>query len=180
MEDLHSQEQLVDQYISQDNKESAVKLLFKLIVAYAKGKDFVRAEALKDKLFKVDPMAIKEIIESGEIIEEEKNKSKDKKHMTIWSEMYSKLSEEETNTLYYAMRPGTCDIDKPLFVQGKENTKLYFIRQGQVKLIWDLDGREVLLDTLGPGQILGEDTFFGHTLCTTSAIVISRTEFVTV
>ena len=73
MKDLYRQEQLVDKYISQGNKESAVSLLFKLIVTYAKGKNFSKAEALKDKLFKVNPMALEEILKSGEIIEEEKS-----------------------------------------------------------------------------------------------------------
>jgi CRP-like cAMP-binding protein len=96
--------------------------------------------------------------------------------MAIWSEIYSTLTDEEANALYYAMRPATYDVEESIFVQGKHNSKLYFIRQGRVKLVWSPVGREVLLETLGPGKILGEDTFFGYTVCTTSVIALSRAE----
>jgi CRP-like cAMP-binding protein len=172
--DLSYQEELVDEYVKQGNNESAVKLLFDLIVAYAKTKNFAKAEMLRDKLYEVDPMALNEIVRSGEIIEEEKSESIDQDHLVIWSKLYSTLSDEQANALYYAMKEATHDIDETIYKQGERNSNLYFVNQGQLKLVYRDEGREVLLKTLGPGHIAGEDTFFFESVCTTSMITLSR------
>ena len=39
-----------------------------------------------------------------------------------------------------------------------------------------LDGKEVFLKTVKPGQFAGEDTFFSLAVCTTTMIALSRTE----
>jgi len=172
--DLSYQEELVDQYVKQGNNEGAVKLLFDLIVTYAKKKDFAKAEVLREKLYEVDSMALNEIVRSGEIIEEEKSESIDQDHLVIWSKLYDILSDEQSNALYYAMKKATYDIDETLFKQGERNSSLYFINQGQLKLVYRDQDREILLKTLGTGHIAGEDTFFFETVCTTSMITLSR------
>jgi CRP-like cAMP-binding protein len=172
--DLSQKEKLVDQYVKQDNKEGAVKLLFDLIVTYAKKKDFPKAEMLREKLYEVDSMALNEIVRSGEIIEEEKSESIDRDHLVIWSNLYDTLSEEQANALYYAMKEATYDIDETIFKQGERNSNLYFINQGQLKLVYRDEERDVLLKTLGTGHIAGEDTFFFESVCTTSMITLSR------
>jgi CRP-like cAMP-binding protein len=172
--DLSYQEELVDQYVKQGNNEGAVKLLFDLIVTYAKKKDFAKAEVLREKLYEVDSMALNEIVRSGEIIEEEKSESIDKDHLVIWSKLYDTLSDEQANALYYAMKKATYDIDETIFKQGERNSNLYFIDQGQLKLAYREEEREVLLKTLGTGHIAGEDTFFYESVCTTSLITLSR------
>jgi CRP-like cAMP-binding protein len=174
MADLSQNEKLVDQYVNQGNKEGAVKLLFDLIVTYAKKKDFSKAELLREKLYEVDSMALNEIVRSGEIIEEEKSESIDRDHLVIWSKLYDSLSDEQANALYYAMKDATYDIDETVFKQGERNSNLYFINQGQLKLVYRDAGREVLLKTLGTGHIAGEDAFFFESVCTTSMITLSR------
>lgn len=174
MSDLSKKEKLVDQYVKRGNNEGAVKLLFDLIVTYAKKKDFVKAEVLREKLYEVDSMALNEIVRSGEIIEEEKSESIDQDHLVIWSKLYDILSEEQSNALYYSMKKATYDIDETIFEQGERNSSLYFINQGQLKLVYRDEEREVLLKTLGTGHIAGEDTFFFETVCTTSMITLSR------
>ncbi|MFH1672362.1 MAG: cyclic nucleotide-binding domain-containing protein [Pseudomonadota bacterium] len=174
MDDLSRQEQLVDEEIKQNNKEAAVKLLFDLIVQYAKEKNFEKAEALRERLFEVDAMALTEIIRSSEIIEQEKSESIDPDHLSIWSGLYSTLTTEESNALYYAIKKGAYDADQTIFKQGKQSPSLYFINEGQLKLVYGQDDREVLLRTLGPGHIAGEDTFFLDTVCTTSLITLSN------
>ena len=82
----------------------AVKALFDLIVECAKKKDFVKAEALREKLFEVAPMALNEITKSGDIIDEEKSQSIDDTHRETWSELYSTLTTEEANELYFALK----------------------------------------------------------------------------
>jgi len=73
MTDLLQQENLVDRYVAQNDTDAAVKLLYSLIVQYARGKNFSKAEALREKLFKVDAMALTEIVNAAEIIEKEKS-----------------------------------------------------------------------------------------------------------
>lgn len=168
------QEESVDLYVKQNNKEAAVKLLFDLIVGYAKEKNFAKAEALWKRLLEVDPMALSEINKSGEIVEEEKFKSIDQDHLDIWSGLYDTLTTEETNALYYAMKESTYDAGQHIFKQGERNSNLYFINQGQLEVFYSVGGEEILLQTLGSGSVVGEDAFFSNTVCTTSMVTRSR------
>ena len=84
MNNLLRYEELVDQHVRHDNKEAAVELLFDLILRHAREKNFEKAEALRERLFEVDPMSLTEIIKSAEIIEEEKNESIDPDHLNVW------------------------------------------------------------------------------------------------
>ncbi|MFH1480939.1 MAG: cyclic nucleotide-binding domain-containing protein, partial [Pseudomonadota bacterium] len=130
----------------------------------------------KEKLLEVDPMALNEIIKSNEIIEEEKSASIDQDYLNIWPELYKTLTREETNTLFYAMKSATYDANKSIFLQGESTSKLYFIYKGRLKMVFNQKDEEILIKELNPGDILGDDTFFYLTVCTTSAITLSRVE----
>jgi CRP-like cAMP-binding protein len=173
VEEIAGQEALVDQYVAQKNIEAAVKLLFDLIVDRAKAKDFARAKAFWERLSEVDPLALPEITKSGEMIEEEQRGAIDHNHLDVWSELYGTLTTEETNTLYYAMKEQAYDPDHIILQQGDSDTHLYFIDSGQVKVISSQEGMEVLVDTLGSGSIVGVDTFFANTVCTTSLVTLT-------
>jgi hypothetical protein len=170
---VEEKEALVDQYVEQKNTEAAVKLLFDLIVDRAKSKDFVKAKALWEKLCEVDPMALNEITKSGEMIEGEQRGAIDQNHLDVWSELYGSLTTEETNTLYYAMKERAYEPDQIILKQGDRDARLYFIDSGQVKVISSQEGLEVLVGTLGPGSIVGVDTFFANTVCTTSLVTLT-------
>jgi CRP-like cAMP-binding protein len=173
VEEIARQEALVDEYVGQNNTEVAVKLLFDLIVDRAKAKDFAKAKALWERLSEVDPMALTEITKSGEMIEEEQRAAIDQNHLDVWSELYGSLTTEETNALYYAMKEQGYDPDQIVLQQGDRDTRLYFIDSGQMKVISSQEGMEVLVDTLGPGSIVGVDTFFANTVCTTSLVTLT-------
>jgi hypothetical protein len=173
VEELAHQEALVDQYVEENNTEAAVRLLFDIIVDHAKARDFAKAKTLWEKLSEVDPMALTEITKSGEIIEEEQRGAIDRNHMDVWSELYRTLTTEETNTLYYAMTEQAYGPDQIILKQGDRDTRLYFIDSGQLKVISSQGGMEILVDTLGPGSIVGVDTFFADTVCTTSLVTLS-------
>lgn len=167
-------EQLVDKYLAENRTDAAVSALFDLIVTYAKEKNFTKAEMLREKLYEVDPMALNEIISSAEIIEQEKQKGITQDHQEIWADLYRTLEKEEGNCLYYSMKEASYNIDQPLFIQGEDNSNLYFIKQGQVKILCRHRGQEVLLKEFNPGDILGVETFFYNSVCTTSASPLSR------
>jgi CRP-like cAMP-binding protein len=173
-DDLSQKEQMAYQYAAQGKTEHAVKLLFDLIVAYAKAKNFPKAEALREKLFEVDAMALNEIIKAAEIIEEEKSVAIDRNHLDIWAELYKTLTKEESNALYFSLKTAEYGPDEMIFQQGSRNERLYFINHGQLKLVYGQAGRQTLLRTVEPGMIAGEDTFFFITFCTNSLITISN------
>lgn len=174
MNDFSSQEKLVDQYVEQDRTDEAVALLFQLISKYAKEKDFPKAEALRDKLFDVDSMALHEIIKSAEIIEEEKSEAVDKDHMEIWADLYDNLTTEDANTLYFSLKKTQFEPEEALFKQGEKNDRLYFINSGQLKLVYRNKDAEKLIKTLDSGSIAGCNTFFTIIVCTTSLIANTR------
>jgi CRP-like cAMP-binding protein len=168
------QEQLIDQYLAQGNREAAVKLLFELVVACAKEKNFPEAEALRDRIFEVDSMALTEIIRSGEIIEEEKTEAIDKGHREIWSKLYEMLTVDEANALYFALQDKVYEPEVTVFRQGERNPRLYFVNNGRLKITYDQDGREVFLKGIAAGQIAGQECFFSDSVCTASMMTLSR------
>ena len=167
-------EKLVDKHIADGDMDAAVKLLFKMIVKYAREKNFTKAEQIRERMLAVDPMALDEIISSAEIIEEEKSQALDPIHMQIWSKLYDMLDTEEKNELYFAMQDAVLEINQPVFLQGKLDTNLYFINQGQLKMIYQDKAGDVLLYSLGPGQLAGQENFFTNTVCTTSLVTLSN------
>ncbi|RPI73607.1 MAG: hypothetical protein EHM45_20565 [Desulfobacteraceae bacterium] len=173
MPDLSETMERINQLVAQNRKDEAVKLIFHLVVGYAGKKDFINAELLRKKLFEVDPMALNEIIQTAEIIEEKKTASIDENHMAIWSGLYNKISQEEANLIYYAMKPCTFNTNEFVFKQGQRNTRLYFVNHGRLKMTWLQNNYEYLLKSLNPGDIAGQDTFFSNSVCTTSLITLS-------
>ena len=174
MINIDETEKLVSQHIANGDTNAAVKLLFKMIVQYAKEKNFIKAEQLRERMLEMDPMALDEIISSAEIIEEGKSRSLDPIHMQIWSKLYDMLDTEEKNELFYSMQDSVLGINKAVFSQGKLDTNLYFINQGQLKMIYENKAGDVLLYTLGSGQLAGQENFFSNTVCTTSLITLSN------
>jgi CRP-like cAMP-binding protein len=167
-------EKLVDPHIAGGEPIATVESLFKMIVQSAREKDFKKAEQLRERMLEIDPMALDEIISSAEIIEEEKSQALDPIHMQIWSKLYDMLDTEEKNELYYALQDAVLEINQPVFMQGKLDTNLYFINQGQLKMIYQDKAGDVLLYSLGPGQLAGQESFFSNTVCTTSLVTLSN------
>lgn len=172
-DDKTRREALVDEYISQNDTERACKLLFDLIVEYAREKNFQKAEALHEKLYAADPMSLTEIVRSGEIIEEEKSESVDQQHLDIWSDLYGSLSTAEGNALYYSMKSKLFQAGEPIMEQGKLNSRLFFINKGEVKALFNQGGKENLIKLLAAGDIIGQEPFFSATVCTVSMIPLS-------
>ena len=174
MGDLSEHEKLIEGYLSEDNQEAAVQLLFDLIVKSAEEKHFEQAEALRDRLFEVDSMALSEIVKAGEIIETEKSNAIDKSHLDTWSELYDGLAPVEANALYYGMEAVDIPADQMLFEQGDICPRLYFIDKGRLKVFYRQADKAIMLKTFDDGDIIGEDTFFfSDAICTTSVITDS-------
>lgn len=177
MSDSSEHEKMIEQFLTENNTEAAVQLLSELIVDNAKARNFAEAEALHDKLYEVDSMALNEIVKTGEVIETEKCNAIDKDHLSIWSDLYENMTLEETNTLFYGMHTAEFPQNHMVFKQGDISSRLYFIDQGRLKMFYRIEDKTVLLKTLGAGDFVGEDTFFyADGFCTTSVITESQTK----
>ncbi|MFZ2630365.1 MAG: cyclic nucleotide-binding domain-containing protein [Desulfosalsimonadaceae bacterium] len=174
MNDKARREALVDERIASNDIEGACKLLFDLIAEYARDKNFEKAEALHERLYETDPMALTEIVRSGEIIEEEKSDSVDREHLEIWAGLYNTLSTTEGNALYYSMKPKVFQSGEPIMEQGRLNHRLYFINKGEVQALFTQGGKENLIGLLKVGDILGQEPFFSATVCTVSMVALSN------
>ncbi len=174
MADPTTNENLLETYIKENKKDLAVKVLFDLITQNAKARNFSKAEALRERLFEVDSMALNAIVKSAEIIEAEKMAAVDPIHLDTWSHLYEKLTKEETIALYYELKAATFEVEQIIFHQGEMNSNLYFIGTGRVNMVYRKGNHGILLKSLGPGDIAGEDTFFTRSTCTTSLIARSR------
>ena len=73
MDPIAVREEQIFQLAAGGDTEAAKNQLFDLIVASARKKDFFNAERLRERIYEIDPMALMEIIQANDIIEEEKS-----------------------------------------------------------------------------------------------------------
>lgn len=150
--------------------------LMQQINQLARSGAFREAERLREQLIKSNPMALGAIVSTAEVIEEEKTKKLDQAHLDIWSELYSELSREETNCLFFSLKLARVESGKLLFGQGKPNNRLFFLESGQVTLFYRKGKKAIPVSKLIEGDILGEDSFIGISLCPFSAATQSPVE----
>lgn len=66
-----------------------------------------------------------------------------------------------------------------VMTEGDDADKVYLIRNGKVKIyLADREGKEVIVNILGPGEYFGELALFDDSPRSTSVMTLSRTEFV--
>ncbi|MBW2607894.1 MAG: zinc-ribbon domain-containing protein [Deltaproteobacteria bacterium] len=176
--DISDQDKLIEQYVEQGDQENAAKLLLETITKFAKEKNFTKAEELRDKLYEVAPMALNEIVRSGEIIEEEKSRILDKNYLETWARLFDTLATDESNALYFAMKTKVFKAGQTVFEQGQLDSRMYFIKKGRFQMVYyDRFGlQEAVLKELKPGDIANDDAFFSFTVCTTSLVAVTDAE----
>ena len=162
--------------LSAEEKSQLVRKIVAEIEAAARARDFRRADALRDRLVEVDPMALSEIIKVNGLIEEEKTAAIDRDHLALWGKLYDNLSEEERNCLFYSLKKAVVPPKKLLLSHGAMNSRLFFIDRGQVTIFFPKGDQNIVLAQLGRGDILGEYTFATISLCSASAVTHSEVE----
>ena len=172
-------EQEVYDLLAEDKLESAKKILLNLLEKSAKQKQFNDAEALRMRLIEIDSMALAEIIKAAEIIEDAKTEGIDQDHILIWSQLYDLLSTEEFNDFYHNLKHKTFSVDTDIVIQGDPQSRLFFVNKGRVKLFYQERDHEILVKTLGGGQVFGGDSFFNDSVWTLSATSMGSTEIST-
>jgi len=173
MSDILLQESEVAKLAADGNTKGAVDLLVTLVKEYVALKNFAKAEAIREKIFEVDDMALSEIVETAEIIEKAKSLAIDPTFVDVWSSFKDFFSEEEINALYYSTVIKTFSPDEYLCQQGEAGDSLYFIIDGQVKSVFTKGRQEMLIQVLGSGAIAGADSFFSISVSTTSLAAIT-------
>ncbi len=176
MDSISRQEEIVDSHLAQNDTQAAVKLLFEMIVQCAKNKDFAKAEVLRARLIEVDDLALTEIIKSAEIIEEGKSQAVDAEHLTVWGNLYGRLSPEERTAFYHALKHEAHGAMQSIFNQGEQHSRLYLVNRGELALLWREGPRETVLRRIGPGETVAADGFFSESVCTVSLMTLSRSE----
>ncbi len=161
-------EKSVEDFIAQGDLEKAGGKLFSNGVNAARNKDFTLAELLRDKLLEVNPLALTEVIKLGEIIEDEKSSTINNHHISVWSGLYEKMSTEEFNALYYAMRHESYASDEVIVRAGENDSSLYFVNSGAVTLSCQCGDQESFLKRLQPGEVIGVGPFFSVSVWTVS------------
>jgi CRP-like cAMP-binding protein len=170
---LEEMERSANQLIERGETDLAIKQLYDLVLAWAKKKDFVKAEAWRDKIIEINPMALAEILGSDEVIVLEKASTIDYYHQKIWNNLYVALTQDEGNALYLKLKQREFQPDKILTKQGTINNTLFFIDSGQLKNIFSQGDKEIFLNDVGQGNTAGQDTFFSNSTCTSTVVTTS-------
>jgi hypothetical protein len=119
-------------------------------------------------------LALTEIHKVTEALDKEKGESIDEDYLKDWSDLYSTLTREETNALFYSLREKVLAPGEVLLKQGVENDALFFIDDGELNLVFQKNGEEHTIKSLEPGEVVGEDSFFEASVSTTGAVAVTE------
>lgn len=168
MQDVRLPEQQAEKLVAEGRKAEAVELLYQTIISCARDKNFRDADRLHARLVEINPMALSEIINAAEVIDAAKGQGMDTAHRELWADFYGPLSDGERNAFYYALKRLSVEPGAEILSQGKLNNRLFFVDRGRLKLMIRQGDRETFLKALGPGEVIGFDTFFPISVCTSS------------
>lgn len=175
---LGIREEQIFQLAKAGNTDVAKQQLYDLVISCAKKKDFANAERLRERIYEIDPMALMEIIQSGEIIDQEKSESISDDALEIWANLRKNLTADEFNTLYYSMDERTFKPEETIASQGENNDELFFINMGSVRVSYMGGDKELFLKNLNAGQLAGEN-FFNASVWTVSLTAMQLTKILT-
>jgi len=159
------EERFVERHIREGRKDDVVRVLCDGISGYCGEKRFDEAEKLRDLLIDTVPMALTEIIDTGELIETEKSRAMDPENIKPWADLYSNLTLSEAPAFYFALTDLTVMPGEKVFEQGAYGNRLYFVQSGRLNLCYfdqDLQ-RDVIHRTIQRGDVAGTDSFFNFT-----------------
>lgn len=166
----------INESIAKGNVEQTGKLIYDFAVNAAIRKDFSVAEMLRDRLLEINPMAMAEVLELGNLIEDEKNSSITTHHLAIWRELYDDMSTEEFNALYYALRTEHYRAGDLIVRSGETDSSLYFVNSGHLSLGCLAAGNEIFLKRMKPSDILGSEQFFSASVWTVTLKALSEAQ----
>lgn len=175
-ENLGLQETLAEALAHSGNSNGAIKIYVSLIKKYVDIRDFCKAESLRDRIILIDGMAVAEIVYTAEIIEKAKSMTIAPGVRRAWAKLNDYFSDSEVDALYFSMHEKLYSPYEYIYRQGDKNNSLFFINEGHVNSAFKKNKEECLLQSFGPGSIVGHDSFFFISVCTSSVIAIAPTK----
>ncbi len=163
------EESRIRQLLKEGKKQEAAAIVMRYIEAAARQKMFAKAEQLRDKLIEIDSMMLAEIIRAAEIIEEAKATSISKDHLATWHALVELLSQEEFSSLYHAMTLKHYKNGEMVVQRGTFLAQLVFVNSGQVQVTAHVNGRDIFLKNVEPGEVVGGSSFFEASVWTVDA-----------
>jgi CRP-like cAMP-binding protein len=134
--------------------------------AALKGRNFILAETLRDRLLQINPMKLNEVVVLGEQIESAKSRQQSNVNIELWSELIDRLREEERKAFRSLMHPEEVAKGNIVVSAGESDHVLYFLETGFINLHCRWGGTEHFLKRVGPGTILGAEQFFSPSVWT--------------
>ena len=175
---LLSEEFIKEKYIRGKDEDAVAKALYEGIVSYVDANQFIQAEQLREKLIEVAPMALSEIVETADIIDNKKAEAMDIDKVKPWAGLFDTFEKNEAADFYFTLQELHVAEKKAVFEQGEYDNRLYFIRSGKLQLTYydqeNDENREVAI--FGKGDIAGDETFFSFTNHTTTLTATEDSE----
>jgi len=169
----HGTDAQIEQLLQDKNIAGATELIAGNAVSAAMEKDFVTAENLRDRLLAVNPNALFEVIRVNEAIEKEKGGAISKHYLSLWHQLYDFLEPDAFNALYHCQRFKNYQAEEVIAQQGDLNPTLYFINEGRVVLTYRQGRKEVFIQKMNPGEIIGSGPFFDVSVWTVSLVAMT-------
>jgi len=181
MSDLHNEAKLhqhgtdaqIEQLLQDKNIAGATELLAENAVRAAMEKNFVTAENLRDRLLAVNPNALFEVIRVNAAIEKEKGGAISKHYLSLWHQLYDFLEPGAFNALYHCQRFKNYQAEEVIAQQGNLDSTLYFINEGRVALTYRQGRKEMFIQQMNPGEIIGGGPFFDVSVWTVSLVAMT-------
>lgn len=171
--DMRDVETKILKYLQEKKISELTAFIVEQAIQAARSQDFIKAEILRDRLLAVNPNALVEVIRVGEVIEEQQSTSISSHHLSIWSELYDFLDTDMFTALYGCQSFREYQPEESIVEQGAHQSTLFFINEGQAALTCRQGNKEIFLQRMGPGTIVGAAPFFDVTVWTVSVTAIS-------
>lgn len=97
------EEQDLKALLQKDDSRAAIEFIVQKIEESIQKSNYRKAEEWREKLIRVDSMAIHEIIRTAELIEEAKASAIDDTYLKTWKDLSVRLSRDEFTSLYHVM-----------------------------------------------------------------------------
>ncbi|BHH84627.1 cyclic nucleotide-binding domain-containing protein [Desulforhopalus sp. 52FAK] len=159
----------IESLIAEDKKPAALEVIIDLIKTATQNKEFDKAEALQTWLLQIAPMALTESIKAAELIEESKKALISEEFYSTWHGIVKVLNNDEFIDFYHAMSIKNYPNGEHIVQQGQIRAELMFVNSGRVQLYTQIEGREIGLQMVQDGDLLGHDTFFELSVWTSGA-----------
>jgi hypothetical protein len=157
---------------SAGQREEARDKLIELTVSCAQGGDLNNAQRLRDLLYKVDPMALTEIIKVNELIEEAMNSSMNENFSLAWDGLREIFTQEEFLGLYHSLEMHEVEQDKVVAQIGSKLDAIFFVNEGSLKVVCRTGDKNIACKVLEPGSMFGENCF-QPSVWTTALLTVS-------